>query len=308
MCRNHRPRGVGAWSSSSRSSPKNGRGGKRHRACRGDGNRSGAFVYLAAKYRSGGADALSTLGRPSNLSRLTEAPSAQPLADGIEAKQRRIAELERKIGQQLGTGFFSCSLAACQGTTPAERRGWRDGVYALIHAETPWQGDTEIERICWLAGVSRAGYYRHWQDRSHARRRRGCATRSSGCHFATFLRLPCGYRLTVQLKRLGWTVNHKRVARIRREDNCFACRSRRSARRRRTAGTAVRLPQPGPGSGADGGQPDLGLRYYLHRLSEAFVYLAVVLDGFSRRVIGWAWPIICVRNWRCRHWIWPWPA
>ena len=53
------------------------------------------------KYRSGGAGALSTLGRPSNLSRLTEAPSAQPSADGIEAKQRRIEELERKIGQQL---------------------------------------------------------------------------------------------------------------------------------------------------------------------------------------------------------------
>ena len=57
-------------------------------------------VTWRRKYRSGGAGALSTLGRPSNLSRLTEAPSAQPSSEGIEAKQRRIEELERKIGQQ----------------------------------------------------------------------------------------------------------------------------------------------------------------------------------------------------------------
>jgi transposase len=63
------------------------------------------------KYRSGGAGALSTLGRPSNLSRLTEAPSAQPSSEGIEAKQRRIEELERKIGQQqLELDFFRAAL------------------------------------------------------------------------------------------------------------------------------------------------------------------------------------------------------
>jgi transposase len=63
------------------------------------------------KYRSGGAGALSTLGRPSNLSRLTEALSAEPSPDGIEAKQHRIEELERKIGQQqLELDFFRAAL------------------------------------------------------------------------------------------------------------------------------------------------------------------------------------------------------
>lgn len=63
------------------------------------------------KYRSGGAGALSTLGRPSNLSRLTKVLSAEPSADGIEAKQRRIEELERKIGQQqLELDFFRAAL------------------------------------------------------------------------------------------------------------------------------------------------------------------------------------------------------
>jgi transposase len=63
------------------------------------------------KYRSGGAGALSTLGRSSNLSRLTEAPSTEPSPDGIEAKQRRIEELEWKIGQQqLELDFFCAAL------------------------------------------------------------------------------------------------------------------------------------------------------------------------------------------------------
>jgi transposase len=63
------------------------------------------------KYRSGGAGALSTLGRPSNLSRLTEVPLSEPSPDGLEAKQRRIEELERKIGQQqLELDFFRAAL------------------------------------------------------------------------------------------------------------------------------------------------------------------------------------------------------
>jgi hypothetical protein len=44
------------------------------------------------------------------------------------------------------------------------RRAWRDGVYGVIQAmTTPLpQGALTIERMCALAGVSRAGYYRHW--------------------------------------------------------------------------------------------------------------------------------------------------
>jgi transposase InsO family protein len=99
-----------------------------------------------------------------------------------------------------------------------------------------------------------------------------------------------GYRpITVQLQRIGWAVNHKRVARIRREDNLL-CVPKKSFR-----------------------PPTTDSRHHWHvwpnlarhlvpmavnqlwvadityiRMSEAFVYLAVVLDGFSRRVVGWA--------------------
>jgi putative transposase len=47
---------------------------------------------------------------------------------------------------------------------PAGRRVWRDGIYAIIEAMTSpmRQGELTVDRMCALAGVSRAGYYRHW--------------------------------------------------------------------------------------------------------------------------------------------------
>jgi HTH-like domain len=81
--------------------------------------------------------------------------------------------------------------------------------------------DPGIERMCALAGVSRTGYYRHWLEAKPRReetalrdviQRLSLAERKNGYRD--------GYRLiTIQLQRMGWAVNHKRVARIRREDN-----------------------------------------------------------------------------------------
>jgi transposase len=89
-------------------------------------------LYLwRRRYRSGGAGALSSLGRPSNLSRLSEALADEPPPDGIAAKQRRIEELERKIGQQqLELDFFRAALrhvweprrtSGAAGETPSTR-------------------------------------------------------------------------------------------------------------------------------------------------------------------------------------------
>ena len=70
------------------------------------------LMYLwRRKYRAGGADALRRTGRPSNLDRPIGDARAPPPpgADGLE--QRRIAELERKIGQQqLDLDFFRAAL------------------------------------------------------------------------------------------------------------------------------------------------------------------------------------------------------
>jgi transposase-like protein len=63
------------------------------------------------KFRSGGADALQAIGRPLNSDRPLEEGSVPALSPAIGAEQRRIEELERKIGQQqLELDFFRAAL------------------------------------------------------------------------------------------------------------------------------------------------------------------------------------------------------
>jgi putative transposase len=149
------------------------------------------------------------------------------------------------------------------------------------------QGPVEIERRCGLAGVSRAGYYRHWQ--ASAPRQEETALRDEIQRLSLANRLH-GYRpITVLLKRSGWVVNHKRVQRLRQADNllCVAKKAFRPA----TTDSRHRFVV----------YPNLARRLVPTtvnqlwaaditdvRLSEEFIYLAVVLDAFSRRVIGWS--------------------
>jgi putative transposase len=149
------------------------------------------------------------------------------------------------------------------------------------------QGPVEIERRCGLAGVSRAGYYRHWQ--ASAPRQEETALRDEIQRLSLVNRLH-GYRpITVLLKRSGWVVNHKRVQRLRQADNLLCVP--KTAFRPATTDSRHRFVV----------YPNLARRLvpttvnqlwaaditYV-RLSEEFIYLAVVLDAFSRRVIGWS--------------------
>jgi len=162
----------------------------------------------------------------------------------------------------------------------------------VIHAMMVQQGDHPgIERMCGVAGVSRAGYYRHWliskprQEETALRdeiQRLSLVQRKNGYRD--------GYRpITIQLQRMGWAVNHKRVARIRREDNLL-CVPKKSFRPPTTDGRHHWRVWPNlarhlvPLAVNQLWVADIT---YI-RMSEAFVYLAVVLDGFSRRVVGWA--------------------
>jgi len=149
-----------------------------------------------------------------------------------------------------------------------------------------------IERMCLLAGVSRAGYYRHWlvsQPREEETALRDEIQRLSLAHRKNGYRYN-GYRpITVLLRRAGWTVNHKRVARIRREDNLL-CVPKLSFRPATTDGRHGWRVWPNlarhlvPKAVNQLWVADIT---YI-RLREEFVYLAVILDGFSRVVVGWA--------------------
>jgi putative transposase len=154
------------------------------------------------------------------------------------------------------------------------------------------QGDhIGIERMCALAGVSRAGYYRHWL--ASKPRREETALRDE-IQRLSLLQRKNGYRdgyrpITIQLQRMGWAVNHKRVARIRRDDNLL-CVPKKAFRPPTTASRHHWHVWPNlarhmvPMTVNQLWVADIT---YI-KMSEAFVYLAVVLDGFSRRVVGWA--------------------
>lgn len=149
------------------------------------------------------------------------------------------------------------------------------------------QGERSIERLCWAAGVSRASYYRRWAE--HAPRREETELRDLVQRLALQHR-PYGYRrITELVRREGWPVNRKRIARLMRQDNLLALRkpafrpattdSRHDWRvwpnlARRLVPTTVN-------------QLWVADITYV-RLAEAFIYLAVVLDAFSRKVVGWA--------------------
>lgn len=118
-------------------------------------------------------------------------PALSDTSDELSKASARIADLKRLVGQKI----FSASLAARRGRTPAERRAWREGVYTVIKAmmASGLQGGIGIERMCRLANVSRAGYYRHWQASSPRREEAGLRDAIQRCpiHITAIAGLPC---------------------------------------------------------------------------------------------------------------------
>ena len=95
-------------------------------------------------------------------------------------------------------------------------------------------------------------------------------------------------RITEELRRLGWTVNPKRVYRLMREDNLLCARKRKFVVT--TDSNHGRRVYPNLARDLAVTAPDRLWRADITyiRLREEFVYLAVVIDSFSRKVIGWA--------------------
>jgi transposase InsO family protein len=98
-----------------------------------------------------------------------------------------------------------------------------------------------------------------------------------------------GYRrITRELNRRGFAVNHKRVLRLMRQDNLLCLRRKSFVA---TTDSRHNLPVYPNLAGAitPAGVNQLWRADITYiRLRAEFVYLAVVLDAYSRRVIGWA--------------------
>lgn len=141
--------------------------------------------------------------------------------------------------------------------------------------------------MCGLLKVSAASYYRHW--RASAPRQEETAVRDAVQRVALAHRRYGYRRVAAQLRQEGVVVNHKRVLRLMAEDNLLCLRQKPFVPRTTRSDPAwpvvpnrVRHLQP---TGPD--QIWVADITYI-RLDEGFVYLAVVLDAFSRKVVGWA--------------------
>ena len=87
------------------------------------------------------------------------------------------------------------------------------------------QGSLSIERMCQLAQVSRAGFYRSLLE--HQPVKEEMEVRSTIQQIVLEHRRRYGYRrVTAELRRRGMIVNRKRVSRLMREDNLLAVQPR----------------------------------------------------------------------------------
>jgi transposase InsO family protein len=142
-----------------------------------------------------------------------------------------------------------------------------------------------LQRLCALATVSRAGFYR-WRHMPPAQDA-DIDLRDQIQRIA--LEWPCyGWRrVTAELRRRGWKVNHKRVRRIMREDNLLCLRHRKFVSTTDSKHSRPVYPNLA-GEMVLTGIDQLWVADITYiRLETEFVYLAVVLDRYSRRVIGW---------------------
>jgi putative transposase len=150
----------------------------------------------------------------------------------------------------------------------------------------PMQGGLSIERMCELARVSRAGFYRSLQERAAGEEE--VEVRSVIQRIALEHRRRYGYRrVTAELRRRGMLVNHKRVWRMMREDNLLAVQPKAfvtTTESNHALEIYLNLARRMRLTGTD--QLWVADITYI-RLRAEFVYLAVILDGFSRKVVGW---------------------
>jgi len=143
-----------------------------------------------------------------------------------------------------------------------------------------------LQRLCRLTHVSRSGYYR-WLaappavDEDLDLRDE---IQQIALEFPSYGRP----RITEELKRRGWEVGPKRVRRIMREDNLLCLRRRKFVVTTNSNHSRPVYPNMAREMVLSGiNQLWIADITYI-RLETEFVYLAVVLDAFSRRVIGWA--------------------
>ena len=161
--------------------------------------------------------------------------------------------------------------------------------YALIEAE---RGELPVKRACRTLHVSVSGYY-GWQQRRHAAVEHGDEAALVAQIQAVFAESRGTYgspRVSAALRQAGVVCNRKRVARLMRKHHLVA----KHRRQRRVKTTDSRHPFPiAPNRlqrefSAERPNEKWVADFTYIDTAEGWLYLALLLDVFSRKIVGWA--------------------
>jgi len=148
------------------------------------------------------------------------------------------------------------------------------------------EGRLTVERMVKLGRVSRSGFYRF--DDADPGPDPDMDLRDAIQKIAVEWPAYGRPRMTKELRERGWTVNPKRVYRLMREDNLLCVRKRKFV----VTTDSNHIRKVYPNLARDMVLTAINQLWraditYI-RLRDEFVFLAVILDAYSRRVIGWA--------------------
>ena len=165
------------------------------------------------------------------------------------------------------------------------KRYQRRAFYQQVEKEVSTGTRLSVVQMCEVAGFSRAGYYRFQNPEKPAPG--DMQLREDMQKIA--VEWPCygSRRMARELRDRGWDINRKRVQRLMREDNLL-CVAKRKFVVTTDSGHELKVY---PNLAASMLLTDVDQLWIADityiRLEEEFVYLAVILDAYSRRVIGW---------------------
>ena len=143
-----------------------------------------------------------------------------------------------------------------------------------------------VRSLCELVGVDRSWYY---QKPTAAEKAEADVELRDAIERITLEFPGYGYRrVTKQLHRQGFVVNHKRVLRVMREESLLCQLRRRFVATTDSKHSHRTYPNLLTGLVLDGLDEAWVADITYIRLPSGFVYLAAILDGYSRRCVGWA--------------------
>jgi transposase InsO family protein len=142
-----------------------------------------------------------------------------------------------------------------------------------------------IAEACQHAQLSRAGFYREFAQ--HAPREADTAVRDAIHKIALENRFYGYRRVTAELAVQGWVINHKRVLRLMRADNLLVLSKRKCVFTTDARHTCAVYPNLTANLELTRTNQLWVADITYLRLRETFLYVAVILDAYSRRVIGW---------------------